>query len=154
MIKLMWRGALIVIVSAVLGVCVNAVSPGGVPLFGAVPPVDMNGLESVEAEEALRLFKEKQVVFVDARSEEEFCEGHIPGAKLLTQDDFEDNISTFKQMVPADTPLVTYCSGEGCGSSMEVAGLLKDEGYENTKIFLGGWEKWKLKGCPVAERER
>ena len=90
---------------------------------------------------------------MDARSREEFCEGHIPGAQLLTQDDFDQEILRFSEIVPHDTLLVTYCSGEACGSSKEVADLLIDAGYTNVKIFFGGWEKWKLKGCPVAAKE-
>ena len=151
MILLLWRGFLVVVLSAILGILVNTVSPDGIPLFGPVPLPDAGGLNSVSAEDAYHLFQEKSCVFVDARSEEEFCQGHIPGAQLLTQDDFDETISTFRSLIPQNTPLVTYCSGQGCGSSVEVAEMLLEDGYLNVKIFFGGWELWKQKGYPVVK---
>jgi rhodanese-related sulfurtransferase len=151
---LLRRSSLVLLVAVCVGMLANAVSPQGLPLLGPVPrPPDNNGFTSIDLDEAYRLFLGRRSVFVDARSGEEFREGRIPGARLLTYDDFEETVSTFRDLIPEDTILVTYCSGEGCGSSREVAELLSEEGYKNIRLFVGGWDQWKGSGYPV-EKDR
>ena len=148
------RGLLICLVGAGLGILVNAVSPGGIPLLGPVPAVDTKGIEQVALKEVWALFQEGKCVFLDARSEEEFRAGHIPRAFLLPPDASEGTVSSLVSLIPADTLLITYCSGEGCESSTDVAALLVEEGYSRVKVFLGGWEHWKRAGYPVEKAGR
>jgi rhodanese-related sulfurtransferase len=150
MTALLKRSFLIVGISLCLGLFANTVSPRGIPLFGPVPEVpDSSGMKSIGLEEAYSLFLKPDRVFVDSRSDEEFREGHIQGARLLDYYSFEESVSTFRDLIPADTTLVTYCAGEGCGSSREVAELLKEEGYQDIRVFVGGWDRWQEKGYPV-----
>jgi rhodanese-related sulfurtransferase len=145
----MRRGLLICFVAGSLGVLVNAVSPWGIPLLGPVPAGYNEGVTGIELGEAWALYSEGNASFVDARSPQEFCAGHIPGALSLTLDDFEETVASWKNLIPLETLLVTYCSGEGCDSSREVAVLLVEEGYSQVKVFFGGWEHWKEAGYPV-----
>jgi rhodanese-related sulfurtransferase len=114
-----------------------------------VPIEADDGVEKMGLEEAWSVFREGKAVFVDARSEEDYQAGHVPGALLLNQDLFEANVSSLMDLVPPDTLIVTYCSGEGCGSSREVADLLLGAGFTNVKVFYGGWEIWKRAGYPA-----
>ena len=149
------RGALILLVSGLLGLSVNALSPRGLPLLGTVPVRESGGIARIGLPEAWELHQARKGVFVDARSEEDYRSGHIRGAILLDQESFETSISAFQELVPLDTLLVAYCSGEGCGSSSEVAQLLKEAGYRNLRVFSGGWEEWSKGGYPVeGERPR
>ena len=143
------RGLLICFVAGSLGILVNAVSPWGIPLLGPVPAGDDERIPDIELGEAWALCNEGKVVFVDARSPEEFRAGHIPGALLLTLDDFEETVASWRNLIPSETLLIAYCSGEGCDSSREVAALLVEEGYARVKVFFGGWEHWKGAGYPV-----
>ena len=144
-----WRGLLICLVGAGLGLLVNAISPRGIPLLGPLPATDTKGIEQIPLEEAWALFREEKGVFVDARSAEEFRAGHIPRALLLPLHAFEETVSSWTNLIPADTLLITYCSGEECESSKDVAALLVEEGYSQVKVLFGGWEHWKRAGYPV-----
>lgn len=143
------RGFAICLVGAGLGLLINAFSPQGIPLLGPVPAPHKKGIEQIALERVWALFQVKKGVFVDARSAEEFRAGHIPGALLLPLDAFEETVSSWTNLIPADTLLITYCSGEGCESSTDVAALLVEEGYSQVKVFFGGWEHWKRAGYPV-----
>jgi rhodanese-related sulfurtransferase len=148
------RGVLICLAASSLGILVNAVSPRGIPLLGPVPLRGGNGIEEIPLEEAWALHKEGRGVFVDARSAKEYRAGHIPRALLLSPDAFEETVSSWKDLLPADTLLITYCGGEGCESSRDVAALLIEEGYRRVKVFFGGWEQWKKAGYPVENRSK
>jgi len=149
MVSLFRRSLVLVLVSIGFGVCVNSVSSRGIPLLGPVPqPPVVEGLRNIDLEEAYRLFREGRCVFVDARSEEEFREARVPGARLLTYDMFDESVSAFRDLIPRDTILITYCSAEGCGSSREVAELLQADGFTDIRLFTGGWDEWKQAGFP------
>jgi len=147
------RGVIICLAGAVFGVLFNAVSPRGINLLGPVPHREAKGIGELGLEEAWDLYKERTGVFVDARSAEEFAAGHIPGALLLPLDDFDEAVSSWKDLIPLETLLIAYCAGAGCDSSLDVAELLREEGYSRVKVFFGGWEQWKGAGYPV-EKEK
>lgn len=144
-----WRGLLICLVGAGLGLLVNAVSPRGIPLIGPIPASHKVGIEEIAPEEAWALFQEKKGTFVDARSADDFRAGHIPGALLFPLHAFEETLSLWRNLISADTLLIIYCSGEGCEASRDVAALLKEVGYSRVKVLLGGWEQWKRAGYSV-----
>lgn len=148
------RAVMICLTGAVFGVLFNAVSPRGIDLLGPVPHREVEGIGRLGLEDALALHKERAGIFVDARSAEEFGAGHIPGALLLPPDDFDGAVASWKDLVPLETLLITYCAGAGCDSSLDVAELLKEEGYSRVKVFFGGWEQWKGAGYPVQEEEQ
>jgi rhodanese-related sulfurtransferase len=84
------------------------------------------------------------VMWIDARPEEEFAAGHIPGAKLLSAEQWD---SLLPQVLNAWTPgqkLIVYCSKQTCGASHEVARRLREEAnLENVFVLEGGWEAWR-----------
>ncbi len=142
----LWRSGMVLLAAACLGIFVNSVSSNGIDLRGPVPPPP----ERVSLEESRSLFQDKESVFVDARSREEFDAGHIAGALLLSLDDIEESISSFLELIPLERKVVVYCSGTGCGSSGEVAEFLKEVGYSDIHVFSGGWEEWAAAGYPIA----
>mgnify|MGYP001815683049 CR=1 FL=1 len=148
-----WRSVLICLVAAGIGILVNAASPRGIPLLGPLPIRDNEGIEQDGLEEAWVLFQEGRTVFVDARSREEFYAGHIAGALLVTREDFEESVSSLWDLIPPDALMVTYCAGEGCEASTELAGLLQDAGYTRIKVFYAGWKQWREAGYPVETSE-
>jgi rhodanese-related sulfurtransferase len=148
-----WRSVLICLIAASLGILVNAVSPRGIPLLGPLPTLNNEGIERIGLKEAWTLFQTGRAVFVDARSREEFYAGHIAGALLVTREDFEESVSSLWDLIPPDALMVTYCAGEGCEASTELAGLLQDAGYTRIKVFYAGWKQWREAGYPVETSE-
>ena len=149
MVTVVFRIAIICCLAGGLGLVVNGFSPNGIELFGDVPIKTIPGVDLISLEEAWTMFQSNGGVFIDARSQEEYEKGRIPGAVLLNTDNFEEDITALMGIIPVDLRVITYCSGSGCESSLEVSGLLKEVGYSDIKLFHGGWQHWQKAGHPV-----
>ena len=85
-----------------------------------------------------------QVLWVDARARSEFERGHIPGAILLNEDEWERLLDGFLDAWKRDSRVVVYCSSASCAASQGVAARLKNEAQlENIYVLKGGWETWQ-----------
>ena len=140
---------------------VNFISPRGIALFGdwdtskgvisakSKQDVVVHDLEIADPNVAKRIYDLEKVVFVDARSEENYKEGHIKGAVSLPVDQFRKRIERFKAVYPFSTFIVTYCSGRECDDSHQLAQDLFREGYANISVFIDGYPAWKREGFPI-----
>jgi rhodanese-related sulfurtransferase len=140
---------------------VNFFSPKGIALVGrwdkspgvidskAGSDVFSGELEIKDVMIAKQIYDNGTAVFVDARSLENFKNGHIKGAKSLPLDQFDNFIKAFKKKYPADTFIVTYCSERTCDDSHKLEQLLFDHGYVNVSIFIDGYQGWKAEGYPI-----
>ena len=92
------------------------------------------------------------VAFVDARSDEAYEAGHIPGAIQADHYRLEDCIGILLDYADASEKLIVYCSGGECEDSMFVCKDLLDFDVLYDKIYLysGGWKEWTKRGMPVA----
>jgi len=84
----------------------------------------------------------KEVVWVDARSEEAYKDGHIPGAVLLNHDGWDTMLGNLFEAWKPDRTIVVYCS-EGCQASREVANRIRNLGLEPVYVLKGGYDSWK-----------
>ncbi len=105
-------------------------------VYGAVAPV------FISYEDAAQLFKSGNVLFVDARHEYDYSQGHIEGAINVPLADFKLQNSALSD-VKRDQSIVTYCDGAECNSSIELAKLLSAAGFTKVKMFFGGWNEWQ-----------
>lgn len=94
--------------------------------------------EQISAKEAKELMdNEKDYIIIDARTEEEFAEGHIEGAILIPEYEIEERAES---MLPdKDALILVYCRS-GRRSKIASAALVK-LGYTNVKEF-GGIIDW------------
>ena len=152
---------ILLVVSAALAMLVNFLSPRGIALVGqwdtsqgvitASPP----GTEEEKPEEinsvarAKEIFDNGNVLFVDARSSDNYEDGHIPGAISLPVGQFDGQIESFLNQHPPDALIVTYCSGRTCEDSHNLAQLLYDVGFTNVRVFIDGFPGWKAEGYPI-----
>jgi rhodanese-related sulfurtransferase len=98
--------------------------------------------------EVHRYLEERRAIFLDARHEAEYAQGHIGNALNVPLSDFERHADMLAAL-PRDTLLVTYCDGGGCNASIELAARLAGLGFRNVKIFYGGWEEWEAARIPA-----
>jgi len=99
--------------------------------------------------EAEELFRREDVLFIDSRRKTSYQQGHIPGAVNV---DFEvARKSNFKLQTEAlwDQVLVIYCDGSECRSSSELAKIYARQGYQDIRVFFGGWDEWLAAGLPI-----
>jgi len=154
-------------VSIILGVAlvaaftVNFFSPAGVALVGqwdtargvvtanAKNDIVSEGIEIDTVDLARKLYDSGDYIFVDARSPEDYEEGHIKGAVSLPVGRFEEKIESFLERYPPDVSLVTYCSGRTCQDSHHLADFLLEFGYDKINVFIDGFPGWKTEGHPI-----
>ncbi|MEE9166873.1 MAG: rhodanese-like domain-containing protein [Candidatus Neomarinimicrobiota bacterium] len=152
------QGLMILALSFTFGLGYNALRSGGIPLIAEkemmtsenVSDIDSLLMEGtvfaapvlIDLDLAKQLF-DMGVVFIDARDEEEFREGHVRGAENLSI------IQIASQFFPID-PLVTYCDGRGCDLSLELSeNLMLDWEFTKVFVFEGGWPDWEAAGYPT-----
>lgn len=160
---------LILILAAIIGLVSNfvrnAASLGGLPLdtpwpdnrkleaLDKPPSYDPAADSLISLEDAYNLFLSNEAVFIDAREEVEYDEGHIKGAIDLPFESWDDYWPGVEPVLNPDTQIVVYCEGLDCELSLFAARELKSRGYKNAYTFFGGWQKWVEAGLPVEKSE-
>jgi rhodanese-related sulfurtransferase len=85
----------------------------------------------------------ENVIWVDARPDEEFARDHVPGAFSLNEDDWNALLPQFLAGWSPGRKVVVYCGSLSCNASREVARRLRDEAQlKNVFVLEGGWEAW------------
>jgi rhodanese-related sulfurtransferase len=114
------------------------------------------GLQELKRAQAEMLFhdprdQDGRVVFVDARDEERYQAGHIPGAYELDPYHPEKELGTVLPICQAAEEVVVYCTGSDCEDSDTAAILLRDGGVPGGKLFVygAGFTEWEEAGLPV-----
>lgn len=100
----------------------------------------------------LKKFREMNkegIILIDARTESDYINGHIPGALLFDYYKFGSFADKVLPLIDPWSSLVIYCSSPTCDASDLLAGDLYELGYKNIFVFEGGFSKWKEEGLPV-----
>ncbi|MGE4424092.1 MAG: rhodanese-like domain-containing protein [Pseudodesulfovibrio sp.] len=145
----------ILVFSAIVGLGINALRPDGVPLVHAEESaVKLDGSNGeVSIKDAAMLFISQRAVFLDARSRMEFGAGHIQHALSFPVEEFD---FVFEEMAPklkdVET-IITYCDGERCPLSHELAENLRARGFDNVYVLKNGWTLWQNEKLPVETGE-
>lgn len=151
----MRQGAVLVVAACVLAAVSNGIRKESIPWVGDWSEVSAGGVEDglileIPLEEAQILFLSKEAVFLDARSPEAYARGHIEGARNLPWASFEERAAAVLSDIPKETPIVTYCDGQGCALSTELAAALMARGYDQVRVLANGWSVWVEHGLPTA----
>ena len=119
------------------------------------------GLQPVDGQEAIQLFRDPQyeqelIVFVDARDDRHYREGHIPGAYQFDRIYPEKHLPTVLPACLNATKIVVYCGGGKCEDSEFAAVALKEAGVAQDRLFVyvGGMTEWATNGLGVELGER
>ena len=93
----------------------------------------------------------QKIVFVDARNEDEYKAGHIPGAWLFDPAHPEKYFTVVQPVCEAAEQVIVYCQGSDCDDSLTAATLLRDIGIPQPKIAVygAGMDEWLTTGLPV-----
>ena len=96
------------------------------------------------------------VVFIDARDQDHYRGGHIPGAHELDPYHPELEIAAVLPVVQAAETVVIYCNGGDCEDSQFAAVLLDQAGISKDKlsIYVGGITDWRTGGLPLETGDR
>ena len=102
---------------------------------------------TINLKQAYELYN-KNIVFLDARENEEYKEGHIKNALNLPYYDF-DSYKKVLNNIPKSSTIVTYCAGTDCDLSILLGKQLFESGYKKIYIFFGGWNDWLDADYPI-----
>jgi rhodanese-related sulfurtransferase len=114
------------------------------------------GLQLLDDSQTARLFRDPRfkqdiIIFVDARDEDRYQRGHIPGAYEFDPYHPEKYFDTVLPLCQKAEQIVVYCNGGDCDDSESAALLLRDVGISNQKLFVfgGGITEWMTNNLPV-----
>jgi rhodanese-related sulfurtransferase len=139
--------------------------PASVPENSETAEIDRRikekGLQPIDRPEVERLFHDPRyqqglVVFVDARDQDHYTEGHIPGAYALDRYHPEKDLATGLTPCMNAEKVVVYCTGGDCEDAEYTALLLRDAGVSNQNLFVygGGFNEWFASHLPLEQGAR
>jgi len=146
--------------SAPLRPATNAIatSQGAVdnPLAATIQRLEQHGLQAARSNEVTQLFQDPRyeqglVVFLDARDDQHYKTGHIPGAWQFDRYRPEQFLPTLVPLCLTAEKVVVYCGGGACEDSEFAAIMLRDVGVPREKLFVyaGGFNEWTNNRLPV-----
>jgi rhodanese-related sulfurtransferase len=99
--------------------------------------------------EAWEKHEKGAVLFIDARSPEDFQAGHIKGAVNLPNQAFDEVFPELVEEIEKWGHLVTYCDGRDCVLGHALAEKLYQLGFKNVSYLVNGWTSWRERGLPT-----
>jgi len=114
-------------------------------------PEDFPSMQFIGILEAEDLFVGGNAVFLDSRAEDKYLEGHILGAINIPFEGGE-HIVEGQLLFSRQATLIVYCDGNECQSSVLLAKVLSEYGFEDIRVFFGGWAEWVAAGLPLSEK--
>jgi rhodanese-related sulfurtransferase len=103
-------------------------------------------LEPVSRRELIDRLRSRTATVLDVRPEDEFRQGHLPGALNIPLAQLERRLAE----LPADREIVAYCRGPWCVLSFEAVAVLRQRGYRVRRLE-DGFPEWKVAGLPIGE---
>lgn len=152
---IIWRRALLQacsvgLLAIAIGMVVNQFRADRLPLIGDWSPEGRLAKDMViTLDEARRFCESRSAIFVDARSLEDYREGHILCARNLPLKDVDERFDSAMAGINLEETIIVYCDGEECSLSEELAKELFFRGYENVKVLVNGWSRWVEAGLPT-----
>ena len=114
--------------------------------------------QKITFEELAKVFeypeREKgRCVFVDARRQAAYDEGHIEGAIHCDPYHVQDCIECVLEHAHGAERVVVYCNGGNCEDSIFMCRELEAADVPRQAIFIypGGWKEWQGKDMPTAK---
>ena len=146
------KTVIIIGLSVGLALAFNATRPDRLPLVHdpevAAQAAAQRG--EISLADAVLLFESGKAVFVDAREAGEYEHGHIEGALSLDPLSFGQSFPALRELLEGATTVVTYCDGEYCELSRELAEQLESMGLQDVRVLKNGWTLWRDQGLPTA----
>lgn len=144
--------SIIVSSSIILGIIFNIFSTDGIPFIRSPIVVksvelglnnnDSEAINGLNLAQVIELHSSGKAIFIDARDQWEYSDGHIPGSINIPEFSFTiDNKSL--QTIEKNALIVVYCDGDECDISKRLAKKIIGLGYTNSYVYLGGFKEWK-----------
>ena len=116
-------------------------------MFAAGPDSEFRLLSTDQMKTMIDEKDKMGFLLIDARSNDEFQEAHIPGAINIPENRVEES----RSLLPLDKNalIVFYCNGPKCGRSKKAAIKAYALGYRNILVYNDGFPIWEEKGYKI-----
>lgn len=153
-LQALWQTPLLVVLAGLIALFVNHWREVPLPLIGdwsvASRLTDKDGKNlEITLDEAKQLFERKNAKFLDARPQSQYEDGHISGALNLPWQDVTTAFTDIAAQLDEKDFIITYCDGESCELSHDLATYLKDMGFANVRVLVNGLTVWQKGGLPT-----
>jgi rhodanese-related sulfurtransferase len=143
------QAVILVLVSAAMGLLVNAVSPRGIPII-QLPKPQLHEQDKISLAGAKELWDSGAAFFLDARAPADYAAGHIALARSLPVEQFDQYFPKVATVLSPDSEIVVCCDGDQCDLSHQLMTLLRERGgYTNVRVLVNGWTLWRKAGFPT-----
>ena len=117
-------------------------------MIGAATYALALGVKQVSLDEVKTMLEkppaEGGYLLIDARSENSFSDGHLPGAINIPWQGMKERLGELPKDM--NIRLVFYCDGTSCKLSGKAAALAVEKGYKNVAVFNAGVPGWSEGG--------
>ena len=131
--------------ASTLGLAVNALRPGGIPLVAPLPfeqdcpeKLALPRGPLVDIERATRLAAAGRALLLDARPAEAFAAGHIPGARSLPFSFLSSVDARLAASLKRWPLLIVYCDSPRDRLAGLLAEELRQQGLTGVRVLSGG----------------
>jgi rhodanese-related sulfurtransferase len=121
-----------------------------------------NGLQLADSNRVIQFFRDPRreqdgIIFIDARNDEHYRAGHIPGAYEFDHYHPENYLASVAPVCLTAEQIVFYCNGGECDDSLQAAVMLRDGipiPKEKLFVYGGGITEWAANGLPIEQGAR
>ena len=149
------ESVIIVAVSAGAALAYNAINPAGIPLIATYEyeiytdcPEFLAKADYIKISKAVTLVSKEKVLFIDARTPEEFATLHIKGARNIVFDVLYDFDTTQLATLKKDDYIIVYDdtpSDDEFRQAGALASEIKNAGFTQVKFLYEPFTVWKEK---------
>lgn len=153
-LQTIWQFSALFALAVFIGFSINQFRNDRLALFGdrsmETRMFDPSGKRlDITLADAKKMFLQKSAVFLDARPYNAYEKGHIQGARSLPWNEVDQKFMQATQDISSDIPVITYCDGETCELSHNLALFLINVGFNNVRVLINGWTLWQTKNLPT-----
>lgn len=105
---------------------------------------ERNIFEPMSIKELRSKIKSDDVTIIDVRPQQEYLNGHLPGAVSVPLSELKNKINN----LPAGKEIIAYCRGKYCVMAPEAAKILAAKGFKTT-ILQDDINSWRFAGLKI-----
>lgn len=119
------------------------IHPQAPPWYRVVENPTLGETQEVTVEEVLAgKWPDREILWIDARATSDYEAGHLEGALLLNDAEFEDQLwEHSEEFTDLNRLIVVYCDGRECQRSTKIAELLRSRlQLREVWVLRGDWQ--------------
>jgi rhodanese-related sulfurtransferase len=131
---------IIVFISITASLIYNSVSKQQISII--YHPFRIENDKQLTFSDIKRIHKNKEALFIDARTVEEYEEGHIPDAVNIPVGLERSKKMEMLNQLSKDLQIIVYCEDPQCSVAERLAKEMQYLKFKYIAVYEGGWDEW------------